>query len=904
MARCRSDHYLFQSRADMLSPDSARRTPQARYTIFALQALIAAFAGLPNGTAIAAGIEYQVPVSSKLNTTGKPIGMDVPVKDGDRDLGDVAIRINADDSILVSRTGIIRLIEASLGPSARKSLAAIDGDATFLPIAALASAEIGLRFDRAAQELILSVAPEQRATSDLSLSGNRQAPPSSVLASPAKLSGYVNLFASVDHQWAMRSAGENFAEETSGRLEFDSAVRAGNFVFENAGVLAGDVDINVCPTAAVCAYTHTPGIKRYMSRLVYDMPEDRIRMEAGDVEPLGTSFQNTPSLLGVSVEKSGRKLSPGDTFAPTGGGTFVVNRPSDVEIRINGITQRRIQLRPGTYNIRDLPLVTGANNVDIVIIDDVGREQHVSFTSFFDTNLLAAGASEWGITAGVPSYLRDESREYLSDSYMASAFYRYGLRDTLAGEADIQADTHVIMAGAGVLTDFASGLAGVRGAASVGDAGSGFAAGVDWTVLNFRGLTQDNAESFHLSAEYRSRRFQTAGDIDAALTGIIYPQWNYWLNLAATYSAPIGYQTTASVSGRYQVANDEDFASALFASDNRYGLDLTLSRPLNADWSGSLTLGVSNESYLTGISPRAPSGTEFRAAVRLFGRPDAATNVSVGYDTLNQQSDLSAYRSAGNGIGRWDTSVNVQQNAFDERASVNGVVGYYGNRAQVRLIHNSGFDGVSISDFRVQPGQQRTSLQVGTSLAFADGHFAIGAPITGDAFALVYPHESIADKTVVVGNPDDVRAIADGWGPAVVTNLPAYAPSNIPVDVADIPVGYSLGAATFDTFAPMKGGYALEVGSSYSVSAYGTLQSRAGAPISLLTGTAYQVDHPDRTATVFTNASGRFGVEGLAPGRWIIEMETDGTPTRFILNIPETVDGLFKAGILHPVDAP
>lgn len=599
MARRRNDHYPFQSRADLLSPDTARRTPQTRDTLFALQVLLAAFTGLPNCTAVAAGVEYQVPVSSKLNTTGKPIGMDVPVKDGDRDLGDVAIRINADDSILVSRTGISRVIEASLGPSARKSLASIDGDATFLPLAAFASAEIGLRFDRAAQELILNVAPEQRATSDLSLSGNRQATPSSVLASPAKLSGYVNLFASVDHQWGMHSAGESFAEETSGRLEFDSAVRAGNFVFENAGVLAGDIDINVCPTAAVCAYTHTPGFKRHMSRLVYDMPEDRIRMEVGDVEPLGTSFQNTPGLLGVSLEKSGRKLSPGDTFAPTGGGTFVVNRPSDVEIRINGITQRRVQLRPGTYNIRDLPLVTGANDVDIVIIDDVGREQHVSFTSFFDTNLLAAGASEWGITAGVPSYLRDESREYLSDSYMASAFYRYGLRDTLAGEVDIQADPHVAMAGAGVLTDFASGLVGFRGAASVGEAGSGFAAGVDWTVLNFRGLTQENAESFHLSAEYRSRCFHTAGDIDAALTGIIYPQWNYWLNLGATYSAPIGYQTTASVSGRYQVANDEDFESALFASDNRYGLDLTLSRPLNADWSGSLTLGVSNKSYLS-----------------------------------------------------------------------------------------------------------------------------------------------------------------------------------------------------------------------------------------------------------------------------------------------------------------
>jgi outer membrane usher protein len=57
------------------------------------------------------------------------------------------------------------------------------------------------------------------------------------------------------------------------------------------------------------------------------------------------------------------------------------------------------------------------------------------------------------------------------------------------------------------------------------------------------------------------------------------------------------------------------------------------------------------------------------------------------------------------------------------------------------------------------------------------------------------------------------------------------------------------------------------------------------------------------TTTIFTNAAGRFGADGLAPGRWIIEMATDGAPTRFVLDIPANVEGLFKAGTLHPVGA-
>ncbi len=88
------------------------------------------------------------------------------------------------------------------------------------------------------------------------------------------------------------------------------------------------------------------------------------------------------------------------------------------------------------------------------------------------------------------------------------------------------------------------------------------------------------------------------------------------------------------------------------------------------------------------------------------------------------------------------------------------------------------------------------------------------------------------------------------------------------------------------------------MGSAYSVSAYGTLLKADGEPVALLTGVAFPADQPEKQIAIFTNGAGKFGAEGLAPGVWIIEMATDGAPTRFQFEIPKGSDGLFKAGTL------
>jgi len=98
-----------------------------------------------------------------------------------------------------------------------------------------------------------------------------------------------------------------------------------------------------------------------------------------------------------------------------------------------------------------------------------------------------------------------------------------------------------------------------------------------------------------------------------------------------------------------------------------------------------------------------------------------------------------------------------------------------------------------------------------------------------------------------------------------------------------------------------KAGYALEVGSSHSVSAFGTLMGTDGQPVALLTGTAHPDGAKGHEIAIFTNAAGRFGAEGLAPGRWIIELADDNVPIRYAIDIPAGTTGLFKAGTLSPV---
>lgn len=846
------------------------------------------------------------PAAMRLNSTGRVLMMPVPLKDGDKTLGEVIARINPDDSIWVRKDIVVRLLKGAVKPQVISAIAQLPETAGHIEIGEIAKSGADLVFDQANVALSIQPKADLRTAKKISLGGLTASMANAQVVEPAAFSGYLNVLSGVDYLWAS-DEGE---DKTSLHFDLQSAVRFGNVVLENEASYDGAVDSQTCPHEAICNYTHESGLKRRTTRLVYDRPDEALRFQAGDTTTRPAGFQRITDIVGVAAERAPRILQPDTANRSTTSYSFIVERPSQAEIAINGSVVRRVRLQPGNYDLRDLTLVTGANDVEVTLIDDTGARHTFNRSTYYDRRLLAESDSEWSLAGGLPSYYNDGERKYADDEYAVSGFYRWGLSDRLTGDVNMQADRNVRMGGASLLMASPWGFFTTRSALSQSNAGAGFAFGVDWDLINFGdfsaffGDDQAAHQSLHLSAEYRTDNFRMPGDFLTTASGLIYPSTDYWLRLAASYTTPIGWGITTTFAGRYQFGIDEDVSRLPYTlRGDRYGADLTFSGALTEMINGSVTFGYSNESYLftTNSDPfgNQAADPEFRVMARAFVRLGANTNITASHDSLNRQSIVTGYHTSGQGVDRWEATVDAYNDQRPSSGEFGGTLGYYGNRAEVRVAHNTSLTDLTWSGLGADLGQQRTSLRVGSSIAFADGKVAIGAPVRG-GFAIVYPHESLADKTIDIGTRDQILARADGWGPAVVPNLPAYSPTSLPVDVADLPIGYSLGAGAFDVRAPYRGGYALMVGSGHSVSVYGTLVDARGAPLQLLSGVAYREQDRSHEVTVITNAAGRFAAEGLAPGRWRIEMAGEQQTFTYAVEVPEGSDGLVRAGTLRP----
>lgn len=842
---------------------------------------------------------YDKNLTDQINTTGRALSMSVPLLDDTRKLGEISVRIDPDDRIWIPRNVFVDMLGDVVKPDVADAVRRLPDKAGLIDIAVLQSTDANVVFDKMQVALVLAPRADARTTSVISLNGAPPVVQSTTLARPAIWSGFVNVTGGIDHLW---EAGGHTAR-TGLALELESAVRYGGFVLENEAVYDGAVNAQTCPHDAFCNYAHAEGFKRRRTRLIHDRPESALRLQVGDAYTESRGFQRITDIGGIVLEKAPHKLQPDTYGRASTNQSFLLERPSVVEVFVNGQPVRHLRLRPGTYDLRDLALVSGSNRLRLEITDDTGARRTLEWTTFFDHQLLKSGASEWSIGGGVPSYFLDSERLYAEDRYAVSGTYRYGLTDRVTAEVIGQLDDDVGLAGGTMLAGTQWGFFALHGGFSHSSAGQGFALGASWDLLDFKGLKRNavaGQESLRLSAEYRSPHFRQPGDFLATANGVLYPTYNYWLKLSGAYTVPVGLGLSLTLAGRYQFANDEALDPGTFAvRGDRYGADLMLSGPVYDRITGSISVGYSNEATLR-YTPAAQDNIspEFRVMARAFIHFGGATHASASYDSLNRQALVSATHSHGTGVGRWETSVDAISDGRSDSAGLNGVVGYYGNRAEARLSHYGGF---ASSNFVNEIDQQRTSLRVGSAIAFADGKVAVGAPIRGNAFAIVYPHESLAGKDILVGSLDQIRAKADRFGPAVVTDLPAYSGTTLAIDVADLPVGYSLGAGAFDLRPQLRSGYALEVGSKHSVSAYGTLIGPKGGPLALLSGTASATHEPQRHVPVMTNSAGRFAAEGLSPGRWTIEMSAEDGVVRYALEVPKGADGLIRAGTLHPI---
>lgn len=785
-----------------------------------------------------------------LNPTGRSVQLAIPVRESAEGpyLGEVVLRIAPDDSLAVHAERFLEAIAPIAdAPVLARLRESADGEGWITP-AAIEAAGLAFQYDPFLLEIRTGVPAEARRQRAISVVGERRRPvaPSDP---PARLAAQLNLAAQARIVHQSDGAAEGIELPT---IAIDAAVRAAGVVLEtevDADLEEGDYD-------------------RRSTRLVYDDPERVVRLIGGDILPEITGFQRSERLAGVAILRRYRELQPGRVTRPGGRRSFLLERAADVDLYVNGRLVRRFRLAPGPYDLRDFPLTTGANRVRLEIRDDAGRLEVLEFDLFFDADLLAAGLDEFFLGVGVRAPLDGGEPDY-SDRPVFTGFYRRGLTDSITAEVYAQGDSQVRQLGARPvaatpLGNFAIDLV----ASDHDDAGVGAAAEVDWQYLLGQNKGTE-ARSLQLAATWRSRDF--------AALGTDRPDNPFGLELRGSYAQPLPGAIRGSIGASYAFGRDD--------SEDRWSVDLALSRNI-----GPFGLNL-DASYEQGTGDSG-LGVFLRATYRLGARHRA----EASYDSRLEESRVAYSRTSPGTVGSLSWTVEASRDPND--TSLSGNLSYRGARADLGLSHAARMTGLG-----GESEEQITSLRLDTALVFADGTFSLARRV-GNAFAILVPHPTLGDRRLLVDpTPEGARAASDRFGPAVVNDLGAYVPTTITVDVEDLPPGYDLGTGSFDFVPSYRGGYLLTVGSAYNVSALGTMLDIDGEPVALVAGLAFEKAAPERPPVpLFTNRAGRFGIPGLAPGRWRIVMNT-APRLVYEIEIPEETTGLIRLGRIRPVAA-
>ncbi len=782
---------------------------------------------------------------SQINPTGRAIILTTPVMDGQAYLGDATVTLDPSGQASFSGSRLIALLEPRITAPLITRLRDRLAERGLIDRTDLQSVGVGIRYDAQTLQVMLDIAAPSRASRTVELKDGASRASATYIA-PADFSAYLNIRGSLD--WVQQGSEQGLAAPVT---FLDGAIRAGGVVVEGEANWQADAI--------------GPDFQRRGTRAVYDDRRNLVRWTGGDLQTLARGFQSAPEIAGLSVSRFYSLLDPQTIIRPRGSRSFQLERRSTVEVRINDQLVRRLELDPGTFDLTDFPFTQGANDVRLTVTDDTGRTQSFDFDIFLDQSQLAAGLSEFGVYAGTLAPLGRTGPVY-SDDPAFSSFYRRGISDQLTLGANAQADRRGWMGGVETVVATPIGaFGGFASASHVNGVGSGWA-----SILTFQrtiNRSELGADALSFSIETRSRDF--------APIGTSSPFNPYALIAGASYNTTISEVVYAGLDFRYSRGRDNEPDVGSVRASGGWRINPLL------NFTGDL-------SY-----ERDGRGSRIAAFLSLTLRLDRASSIRADYDSRFNRARMTYQTYRGSGTGAYNLSADVERSDLGVGVNASGV--YYTNRAELGFSHFGTFDrNLSGST------SQRSSLRFGTALAVADGSVSMGRPIQ-DGFAIVRRHTSLGDTDILIDESGGSSTANTGMlGTALQSSLSSYSERNLQVTAPDSALGVDLGDGSYRLLPPYRAGYRLTVGSDYRISVVGRLTNANGEPISLVAGTAIELAQPDREPVpLFTNAAGRFGATGLAPGRWRITL-ADRDKTSFDLLISDAAENTIAVGDLRP----
>jgi outer membrane usher protein len=505
--------------------------------------------------------------------------------------------------------------------------------------------------------------------------------------------------------------------------------------------------------------------------------------------------------------------------------------PSTVDVFVNNALVTRREVPPGPFSIANIPVITGAGDVQVVVRDLLGREQVFTQAFYGSTALFREGVADYSFELGS---LREDfglsSNEY--GQAIAVGTYRRGLTESLTGE--VRAEAAETAKSAGASATFRAGLLGVAnlsfaGSRSPQGTGRLLGAGFERTTRRL---------SFGVQTELQSEGFRQAG----FLPGELAPKRRSFANIGV----PLGAAGTVSLSHAEQQYHD------------REGVRVST-------LSYSIPLGSFGQLGVSAIRTSGPTGGESlfaTLAVPLGG----AASASAGFETRRARTGerdsiatLAVQKSLPLGDGYGYRVQRRGENLYGSFA-LQGPVGTYEAEAA-----------------KAEFGGTATRLTARGGLGTAGGHVFASREIT-ESFAVV----RVADfEGVRVLHDNQVAARTDESGYAVLPRLRAYDRNPIDVQHLDLPFDARIGALRVEATPYFRSGVfidlpvqrvraatlrvALEDGSDLPSGAVGRVEGRAEEYPVALGGQAYLENLQQKSRVAFTWKGQRCEIELSLP---------------------------------------
>lgn len=507
-------------------------------------------------------------------------------------------------------------------------------------------------------------------------------------------------------------------------------------------------------TTTMLAQGGTGGVTSQVRRLDttyrYNPLGSLTAFNAGDLVTGGLSWTR-PFRLGGAQYGSDFRQRPDLVTSPLPDLTGRAAVPSTVDLFVNNVRQLTQSVEPGPFELRAPPILSGADNVTVVVRDAQGRETTQTLSFYGSPSLLAPGLASYSIEAG----LLRQNYGVPGDRYAkpaAAGSLRYGQSSWLTLEAHGEASRDTVAGGIGTAFTLGGYALITASLAGSGAAHSGMQYGIG---------IEHGGRMFSFSASYR-RADKGYRDLPASVgdpvprreiragIGLSLPTWGaFRLAYADIRQTLISPETTFLPAG--QIARPATVGDARV-------LSATFTRPIaqRVNFFASVNRDLTRRNSVSAI----------------FG-----ISVALGERT-------SGTVSASNDNHRWGSALQVGQSAIKP-----GDFGWQFADAEGQISHQFGQVEYMSSWSNVTAGLDRTAGQAsartglrGALVAVPQGVFASNTIY--DSFAIVDTH-GLNNVTVLQENRPVGKTGKDGL--LLIPGLQAYRPNRIAIDPADLP---------------------------------------------------------------------------------------------------------------------